>query len=95
MIESAKNVEKTCKNAKTTIFTKENGEKLKTQVISSFSSFYSKLDKGIKDIVEKESPKQNDSVSPKQVNRYVLITLIQRKWTSMEFSVMGLELYNR
>ena len=72
LIESAKNVEKTCKNAKTTIFTKENGEKLKTQVISSFSSFYSKLDKGIKDIVEKESPKQSDSVSPKQVNRYFL-----------------------
>ena len=64
MIESAKNIERTCRAAKTAIFTKENIERGKTQIMSSFSSIYSKLDKGLKDMVEKESPKKTQ-ISPK------------------------------
>jgi len=64
LIESAKNIERTCRAAKTAIFTKENIERGKTQIMSSFSSIYSKLDKSLKDMVEKESPKKTQ-ISPK------------------------------
>ena len=68
LIESAKNIEKTCRAARNAIFTKESIERGKTQLISSFSSIYSKLDKGIKDMVEKESPKKVQ-ISPKSYKK--------------------------
>ena len=68
LIESAKNIERTCRAAKTAIFTKENIERGKTQLMSSFSSIYSKLDKGLKDMVEKESPKKTQ-ISPKSYKK--------------------------
>lgn len=68
LIESAKNIEKTCRAARNAIFTKESIERGKTQLISSFSSIYSKLDKGLKDMVEKESPKKVQ-ISPKSYKK--------------------------
>ena len=52
-----------------TIFNKETIEKSKTQIMTSFAGLKGIVEKGIKDIVEKESPKNSQEISPKQLKR--------------------------
>ena len=71
LIESAKHIEQACRTARKTITAKQRIEKSTTHVISSISNMYNKLDfsNKLREIVEKESPKTKNDISPKEIKR--------------------------